>query len=93
MFDAIKSFIADLASSDGHSGGLGDDDFTVNGPMGAPLTLNGGPGTDSLLFNGTPGDDVIILTDSTITGAGEGTRPGHGGSEPMSRPLPACPPS
>ena len=51
-------------------GGLGDDDFTVNGPMGAPLTLNGGPGTDSLLFNGTPGDDVIILTDSTITGLG-----------------------
>ncbi len=53
-------------------GGIGDDKFTVNGPMTALLTLDGGPGTDSLLFNGTSGDDVIILTDSSITGLGAG---------------------
>jgi uncharacterized tellurite resistance protein B-like protein len=29
VFEAIKSFVADLANSDGQSGGLGDDEFRV----------------------------------------------------------------
>jgi uncharacterized tellurite resistance protein B-like protein len=29
VFDAIKSFVADLANSDGQPGGLGDDEFRV----------------------------------------------------------------
>ena len=29
MFDAIRSFVADLANGDGQSGGLGDDEFHV----------------------------------------------------------------
>jgi uncharacterized tellurite resistance protein B-like protein len=29
VFDAIKSFVADLANNDGQSGGLGDDEFHV----------------------------------------------------------------
>jgi hypothetical protein len=53
-------------------GNAGDDSFTVNGVMNAPLTLDGGAGTDSLLLNGTSGDDVIILTDTSISGLGAG---------------------
>jgi len=54
-------------------GGNGDDSFIVNGPLAAPLALNGDgslTGNDTLTVNGTPNADTFVITPTTVNGDG-----------------------
>ena len=57
-------------------GGEGSDSYEINlGALIGPVVIDdtGTTGTDTLLVNGTPFDDVIILTDTSISGLGDGS--------------------
>jgi len=54
----------------------GSDSYEINlGALLGPVVIDdtGTTGTDTLLLNGTPFDDVIILTDTSISGLGDGS--------------------
>jgi len=54
----------------------GSDFYEINlGALTGPVVIDdtGTTGTDTLLVNGTPFDDVIVLTDTSISGLGDGS--------------------
>jgi Ca2+-binding RTX toxin-like protein len=54
----------------------GSDLYEINlGALAGPVVIDdtGTTGTDTLLVNGTPFDDVIVLTDTSISGLGDGS--------------------
>ena len=53
------------------NGNAGDDTFTVNAPLAAVLTVNGGGDADDLLIvNGTIGNDYFTITNNSVNGVG-----------------------